>query len=308
MKNFLFGLFTLILLTTVYSQPTRLEDITPTTTTTITPLKENNDVLYGPEGYLWRSKVFRRSLCSTNAECLKKRLPLLKPSLRKKSLNLHERLQRGNQVLHAPKARRSDTPDSTIGSIQMFDTNGNSIGYLSKIINEYGGYDKTTDESDAVSLSFTPDGNNPFTMTISSSDRSGNFAYLGFVFNDDTSNIGERSSSFAISAGITRIISGPAQASDDGTENTREMYGGQETSVFLLNSDTGEITSKWTNKDGTLHDTVFFYGSGQNYGLGIIAASQDFDEFAKAFDSAEPQIVTLKYVTLTSPPPAEIVN
>ncbi|WWC73520.1 uncharacterized protein I206_107491 [Kwoniella pini CBS 10737] len=273
MRSYLFAFLTLLLLTFVQAQPTRTHDDEPGKRV---PLRAR------------AARSFKRSLCSTNAECLRKGLPLLRP------------FRRGTRTRSAIRPRDSPAADEETGSLQVFDANGNSLGYVSKVIDDNsGGYTITTDPTEAVSLSFTSDGSNPFTITISSSDRQAGFPYLGGVFNDNTSNMGTGSSAFAVLGGLSRTISGPAVSDDTGEDNTRQLYGGSETSIFLYDSNTQAITGQWTNTDDTKVDTIFFYGSDEGYDLGMIAP-EDYDAFANNFD-ANPQKVTIKFVTTPTP-------
>ncbi|WWC95550.1 hypothetical protein V866_002415 [Kwoniella sp. B9012] len=289
-KSCLLSFFALLFLVCTLAQTTTVQDhrlVGPRAAPSAVPRRRSERDLYVNNRRSGRGLPFKRSLCSTNAECLRKGLPLLKPVRR----------ATGTRAL---RPRQSDSPEVYSGGIQVFNSDGNSIGYISKNIIPDGGYDLTTSPYEAVSLLFSQDGSDPFTITISSNDRQAGYPYLGGAFNDQSSNIGSGSSAFALLSGISKEISGTAQPDDEGLENTRGLYGGQETAIFLYNPATQAITGRWTNTDSSKQDTIFFNGSGQNYGFGMIAQS-DYQAFTQDFDSASPQIVTFKYVTLPSP-------
>ncbi|OCF61950.1 hypothetical protein L486_01615 [Kwoniella mangroviensis CBS 10435] len=229
-KSCFLSFFALLLLVCTLAQPTNVQDhrlVGARAAPSALPRRGSERDLYVNNRRSARGLPFKRSLCSTNGECLRKGLPLLKRARR----------ATGTRAL---RPRQSDSPEVYSGGIQVFNSDENSIGYISKNINADGGYDLTT------------------------------------------------------------AISGTAQPDDQGLENTRGLYGGQETAIFLYNPATQAITGRWTNTDSSKQYTIFFYGSGQNYGFGMIAQS-DYQAFTQDFDSASTQIVTFKYVTLPSP-------
>ncbi|WRT69520.1 uncharacterized protein IL334_006506 [Kwoniella shivajii] len=269
LKIQLTAFLTLLLLVLVNAQSTR---------TRIEPVPRRNDLL--------TSRTLRRSLCRTNAECLRKGLPLLRPA------------KRSSTTTHALKPRQSADSTTQTGTIQAFNTDGNSIGYVSRNLNPGGGYDLTTSSDDAISLSFSSDGTStdPFDIVISSDDRQGNFPYLGFAFNGSPANMGTDSSKFALLVGVSASNAGPPLESDDGSTNTETLYGGVETTVFLYNSATQTLTSRWSNTDGNKVDTIFFYASESDYGFGIVAPD-NYAAFKQDFDVNQ-QIVTFKFVDI----------
>ncbi|WWC65696.1 uncharacterized protein I303_108317 [Kwoniella dejecticola CBS 10117] len=196
------------------------------------------------------------------------------------------------------KPRDSPVADDTFGGIEVFDAAGDSMGYISKNLDE-GGYTITTDPTQAVSISFTQDGSNPFSITISSNDRQAGYPYLGATLNTG-SDMGVSSAAFANLGGISHIISGPSESDDTGESNTRQLYAGSETAIFLYNADTNAITGQWTNTDNTKVDTIFYFGPKDSYSLGMIAP-ENYDQFAIDFPEDQ-QKVTFKYVSIDPTP------
>ncbi|WVW86736.1 hypothetical protein I302_108790 [Kwoniella bestiolae CBS 10118] len=287
-RSYLFTFLALLFLAFVQAQPTKTEDglLAKRQPSRRAQSSKTERELFIRGGSSARTP-FKRSLCSTNAECLRRGLPLLKPA------------KRGTGT-RALRPRQSDSPEVFSGGIEVFNSDRESLGYISKTLNDDGGYDITTDASEAVTLLFSQNGDDPFTFTISSDDRQGGYPYLGAVFNDQTSNLGSGASAFALLSGISREISGPAQADEEGLENTRGLYNGQETAIFLYNSETQEITGQWINTDGSKPITMLFLASSSNYGFGLISPA-DYSAFVDGF-GVNPTPVSFKYVTIPPPP------
>ncbi|WWC95549.1 hypothetical protein V866_002414 [Kwoniella sp. B9012] len=229
-----------------------------------------------------------KSLCSTNAECMKIGQPLLKPT-RRYSRN------------RALRPRQSNVPPMYTGAIQILDANSNSLGYVSRTLNQANIYDVTTDLNNALVVSFGQSDNGPVLFTISPGTRNAAYPYFGGAFNGGatTANMGgtgsSASRSYASFVGAASEVRGKAQ----NTPTTFQPRGNQgvETDVFFYNPATTQITAQWTNTDGSVRDTIFYRGQG-GYGLGMISPV-NFAAFRSSFSSANPQIVTFY---LVSPP------
>ncbi|WVW86737.1 hypothetical protein I302_108791 [Kwoniella bestiolae CBS 10118] len=227
--------------------------------------------------------------CSTNAECLRMGLPLLKPT-RRYSRN------------RALRPRQSNLPTVYTGAIKILDANSNPLGYVSRTLNAYNAYDITTDFNNALVVSFGPSDNGPVLFTASAGTRTGSFSYYGAQFNGQAANANMGTTgrtaltTYATLVGATAEVKGKAQ--NQVTSRNPNGNGAVETDIFLYDPSTTQITAKWTNTDGTLKDTVFYLGQ-NGYGLGLISET-NYAAFKANYNVANAQQVTYYLV----PPPA----
>ncbi|WWC92983.1 uncharacterized protein L201_007947 [Kwoniella dendrophila CBS 6074] len=172
--------------------------------------------------------------CSTNAECFRKGLPPLKPVTKTKRNTL--------------QPRQSAGANTVTGIIQVL-VNGSPSSYVSGAVNTtYGGYGLTTNQADAMSVSFTPNGNTPVTFTLSAAQRPAGFPYLASVYGGGGSAMNIQTTDYSytfLTAANVVIPVGPAQASASNNRFNRAT--GTETSLFIYNPTTRAITVQWTN-------------------------------------------------------------
>ncbi|WRT69530.1 uncharacterized protein IL334_006517 [Kwoniella shivajii] len=219
-------------------------------------------------------------LCSTNAECFKKGLPPLKP--------------RSKTKRHELKARQSASATTVNGIIQVLNSSGTPIGYVSGTVNStYGGYGMTSSAANAMSVSFSPNGNSPVTYTLSSSQRPSGFPYLGAVYGGGTSamNFASTDYSYAFVTAVNTVIPvGPAVAS--ASNNRFNSAKGTETSLFTYNSASGNIAATWTNTNSAAVSATIIY----DVKFALFYLISNFSAFQKQFPNEGEYVVTWKLI------------
>ncbi|WWD04316.1 hypothetical protein V865_002385 [Kwoniella europaea PYCC6329] len=219
------------------------------------------------------------SQCSTNAECFRKGLPPLKPATKTKRNELKPRQSTGVNVIS--------------GIIQVLQ-NGSPIGYVSGAVNTtYGGYGFTTTAANAMSVSFTPNGNTPVTFTLAASQRPAGFPYLASVYGGGGSamNLLTTDYSYTFMTAANAVIPvGPAVASASNNRFNRAT--GTETSLFVYTASTQNIAARWTNTDNTQTNAVIIY----DVKFALFYLIGNFAQFQAHFPNEGEYVVTWKLI------------
>ncbi|WVW86741.1 hypothetical protein I302_108795 [Kwoniella bestiolae CBS 10118] len=217
--------------------------------------------------------------CSTNAECFRKGLPPLKPVSKTRRGELKPRQSAGVNVIS--------------GIIQVLQ-NGSPIGYVSGAVNTtYGGYGMTTNVANAMSVSFTPNGNIPVTFTLAASQRPSGFPYLASVYGGGTSAMNMLTTDYSytfMTAANTVIPVGPAVASASNNRFNRAT--GTETSLFVYNTANQNIAARWINTDNTQTSAVIIYDV--KFALFYLIGS--FAQFQSRFPNEGEYVVTWRLI------------
>ncbi|KAK6908743.1 hypothetical protein I204_01972 [Kwoniella mangroviensis CBS 8886] len=219
--------------------------------------------------------------CSTNAECLRTGQSLIRP---------HRR-----SAIRALAPRQSAGFPRTFTAIQVTSDSGQEYGWVANFAGPALTFSNNTNAAD------------PFTFTISSAERPSGFPYIAALMSvpaDGTEyDLESGSVSYAtLTAGSIDHPSGPAYTgpSDTYYDSENEEPGnsaGTETTLWVVDPDTLEITAQWVNSDGTAVPVAIVSYLRNN----LLVLSGDGPELKSSFGQYG-EIMTLKFATLPSPP------
>ncbi|KAF9030328.1 hypothetical protein BDZ89DRAFT_1132441 [Hymenopellis radicata] len=190
---------------------------------------------------------------TTNAERLARGLPLKAPHRRKHNLG---------------RTETSSVPLLTkTGVLQMKNSNGDIMGYVSKTANSFGEYGSLQTQGNALHISFSYDPTKPLQqLDFIGTDSSiySTFPLVGFVngFASTSSNLGS-GSNYLYVAGVSQTPKGSPPVTQ---ANAFSTYSGSpetvESAVWSIDSATGKVTAQWINTDGTVPTTYLCYTAG----------------------------------------------
>ncbi|RSH95482.1 hypothetical protein EHS25_000574 [Saitozyma podzolica] len=175
--------------------------------------------------------------CTTNAECLRQRQPLLKP---------HPKRSRAL----APRA--SGTSYSTRGYFKIVTTDGTTYGYLSSAANQGRFTNIVSSTTGALvldaSISLTgTTSSSGIGLQIDAADNYNTYPWISMIVNDTTTvDVNTGTYSYLIPVGTTSSNPNPT-ASQVGISYQSIPTGQAETFVWTYNPTTSEITATWTN-------------------------------------------------------------
>ncbi|KAF6752136.1 hypothetical protein DFP72DRAFT_906217 [Ephemerocybe angulata] len=242
-----------------------------------------------PPGYVDTALSRRESAPSptptkqiTNAERLRRHLPLLPPTRRTGALS--------------PRASCVPLADGT-GTIQVRRaSNGNILGYIRKTFDSQGSYTFSSNILDAltVKLSSTsissgaqeisavggPDGAHPLIGAVGGS--------AGYDFNPG--QLGYRYA-YLSGAGHTNANSPPSFTAGHSIQSLG-YNGPAESTTWFVDCLTLDITAQWTNADGSQPPTSLFYDPPVDF-VGLVG---DFNQFVSTFPGEGAYLVTLHFI------------
>ncbi|KAF6758807.1 hypothetical protein DFP72DRAFT_844621 [Ephemerocybe angulata] len=214
----------------------------------------------------------------TNAERLRRHLPLLPPTRRHGALT--------------PRASCVPLTDGT-GILQVrLAVNGAVKGYISKVYDGQNSYTVSTlQDALTVDLSSTslsgpleisavdgPDASRPLIGAVGGSG--------GFNFAS-----GQVGYTYLSGTGHTPANSPPSSTAGSSL-NEFGYTGPVESTIWFVNCLSLEVTAQWTNDDGSQFPTSVFYDPGVDY-VGLVG---DFNAFTSTFPTEDAYLVTLHFI------------
>ncbi|KAH9485683.1 hypothetical protein JR316_0002593 [Psilocybe cubensis] len=237
----------------------------------------------------------------TNAQRLAGGIPLNPPIFRMKNAPLWNRSPAPASPPQ-PRASPDSARISTIercGVVALRDDNDKLVGYVGSNAPDSAYIRVQEDLSDAVTVCFTTRvgrvraRNVPFFLASEWELRRA-FPLLGLVqgvHNNDT-NIGPQSTHYLIFGGVelpgTPPLT-PAVTLNNSLSNFTSVERGVETSVWSVNTETGNMIAQWTNEDGSQPDTYIYSFRG------ILYATGD-PEALLSFFQGEATHLTMKFI------------
>ncbi|KAF5339332.1 hypothetical protein D9611_009875 [Ephemerocybe angulata] len=236
----------------------------------------------------------------TNAERLRRRLPLLPPAA-KRSNALAPRasadralLPRASFARRAPLPRASCTAlPNSIGRLRIHRSDDDSfLGYVGGIWDEQNSYTYST-IADALRVQLSPSsGDGPLEIIAIDGGPDPAYPYLGAVGGSAGYNFNAKQMGYAYLAGTGHTPANSPPSFNAGHSIQALGYQGPaESTVWSLDCLSLQVTPQWTNADGSQPPTsVFFDAEG-----GWLALVGDFGEFTTTFPNEGAFLVDIRF-------------